>query len=41
MVVFALGMAHLSNEEGSESKGRYYFGIAVTVAAWIVVAFVV
>ncbi len=41
MVIFTMGMTHISNQESSEPKGRYYIGIAVVVVAWVVAAFIV
>ncbi len=41
MVISTVGMIHISNEERTEPKGRYYLGIAASVGAWIVVSFVI
>jgi hypothetical protein len=41
MSIFTVGMIHISNEESTEPKGRYYLGIAAAIGAWIVVSFVV
>jgi hypothetical protein len=41
MVIFTVGMIHISNEESTEPKGRYYLGIAAAVGAWIIVSFVI
>lgn len=40
MVILTVGMIHICNRESSETKTRYYLGIAAAVAAWIVVSFV-
>ncbi|HEY0795187.1 MAG TPA: hypothetical protein VGD64_05355 [Acidisarcina sp.] len=39
MVIFTVGMMHVSDEESTSSSGRYYLGIVTAVGAWIVVSF--
>jgi hypothetical protein len=41
MVIFTVGMIHISDDETTEPKARYYLGIVAAVGAWIVVSFVV
>jgi hypothetical protein len=41
MVILTVGMIHISNEESTEPKGRYYLGIAAGLGAWIVVSFAI
>lgn len=41
MVIFTVGMMHVSDEESTQPSGGYYVGIAAAVGAWIVVSFVI
>lgn len=41
MIIFTVGMMHVSDEESTQSSGGYYLGIAAAVGAWIVVSFVI
>ncbi len=41
MVIFTIGMIHISDRESSEPKARYYSGITAAVVAWIAVSFVI
>jgi hypothetical protein len=40
MVIFTVGMTHISDEESTEPKVPYYLGIALGVGAWLLVSFI-